>query len=118
MPGAICVTLKRVYIPPVGYHSVAHSRGDIHSAGETVFYNSNILHCGTYDSSKKRATLHACMGSTRGGATRARNILQHGLNWMTEDAFRDGLNEQGKAMLDRLIKMKQGAGEVGYSLSN
>ncbi|ETW76383.1 hypothetical protein HETIRDRAFT_389387, partial [Heterobasidion irregulare TC 32-1] len=46
--------------------------------GETVFYNNNILHCATYNSQAKRATLHASMGDTRGGAARARNILQHG----------------------------------------
>jgi hypothetical protein len=87
-------------------------------AGETVFYNSNILHCGVYDSKHKRATLHACMGSIHGGNTRARNILQHGLGWMTEDRFKEGLDERGKAMLERLIQMKEGAGEVGFSLSN
>lgn len=87
-------------------------------AGDTVFYNSNILHCATYDSSKKRATLHACMGSVKGGSTRARNILQHGLDWMTEDKFKDTLDERGKVMLERLVNMKNGSGEVGYSLSN
>lgn len=58
------------------------------------------------------------MGSARGGSTRARNILQHGLDWMTTADFRNTLDERGKAMLDRLIKMKEGAGKVGYSLSN
>ena len=58
------------------------------------------------------------MGSVQGGSSRARNILQHGLNWMTEDRFKDTLNERGKRMLERLIKMKEGAGEVGYSLAN
>ena len=87
-------------------------------AGETVFYNSNILHCATYDPSAKRATLHATMGSVQGGSSRARNILQHGLNWMTEERFKDTLNERGKRMLERLIKMKESAGEVGYSLVN
>ncbi|CAL1702733.1 unnamed protein product [Somion occarium] len=86
--------------------------------GETVFYNSNILHCATYDPSAKRATLHASMGSTRGGSSRARNVLQHGLDWMTESRFRKGLNERGRDMLERLIRMKESAGEVGYSLAN
>ncbi|PSR74503.1 hypothetical protein PHLCEN_2v9800 [Hermanssonia centrifuga] len=58
------------------------------------------------------------MGSVRGGSSRARNILQHGLNWMTEPCFRDGLNDRGKAMLDRLVAMKESAGDVGYSLGN
>jgi len=85
--------------------------------GETVFYNSNILHCATYDSKAPRATLHACMGDTHGGSSRARNVLQHGLNWMEEDRFRDGLNDRGKAMLRRLIEMQKGInGDMGYSL--
>ncbi|TFK51567.1 hypothetical protein OE88DRAFT_1735447 [Heliocybe sulcata] len=98
MPGAIQVTIK---------------------AGESVFYNSNILHCATYDYSRKRATLHATMGDTRAGASRARNILQHGLKWMKEDAFRETLNEKGKAMLNRLIKMQESVNaDVEYSLTN
>lgn len=58
------------------------------------------------------------MGDTRGGSSRARNVLQHGLNWMKGAQFRDGLNERGKAMLSRLIKMQEGVnGDVGYSLA-
>ena len=90
-----------------------------HSAGDTVFYNSNILHCASYSPACPRATLHACAGSVKGGSTRARNVLQHGLGWMEEPRFKDGLNERGRAMLERLVKMKEGVGEdVGYSLSN
>ena len=38
---------------------------------------------------------------------------------MEEPRFKDGLNERGRAMLQRLVKMKEGVGEdVGYSLSN
>jgi len=37
---------------------------------------------------------------------RARNILQHGLKWMKEERFFEGLDPIGKAMV----------GEVGYSL--
>ncbi|KAI0791422.1 hypothetical protein C8Q75DRAFT_758101 [Abortiporus biennis] len=95
MPGSIQVVLK---------------------TGETVFYNSNILHCATYSPLAKRATLHASMGSIRGGSSRARNVLQHGLNWMTEPRFGAGLNERGRGMLARLVKMKEGTGDVGYSL--
>ncbi|GJE93606.1 hypothetical protein PsYK624_097660 [Phanerochaete sordida] len=97
MPGAIRVVLK---------------------PGETAFYNSNILHCATYSSSAPRLTLHACIGCTRGGSTRARNILQHGLAWMEGDEFRDSLNDQGKEMLQRLLNMKKGTGNLGYALSN
>ncbi|KAG5338815.1 hypothetical protein C0989_006084 [Termitomyces sp. Mn162] len=86
MPGAVQLTLQ---------------------PGESVFYNSNILHCATYNCTEKRATLHATMGNVKGGSTRARNILQHGLDWMKEDAFHKRLNEKGKAMLNRLIEMKE-----------
>ncbi|KAH8105278.1 hypothetical protein BXZ70DRAFT_920164 [Cristinia sonorae] len=99
MPGAIKATLQ---------------------PGETIFYNSNILHLGTYTSATPRLTLHACMGSTRGGSTRARNILQHGVRWMEEDVrFREGLNGRGKAMLQRTIAMKNATGkDTGYSQVN
>ncbi|KAF9467628.1 hypothetical protein BDZ94DRAFT_1185367 [Collybia nuda] len=97
MPGAIRLTLQ---------------------PGESVFYNSNILHCATYSSAERRATLHATMGDVRGGSSRARNILQHGLDWMKEDKFRAGLDEKSRPMLDRLIAMRNSAGEVGFSLEN
>jgi hypothetical protein len=41
-----------------------------------------------------------------GGSSRARNVLQHGLKWMKEERFKDGLNDKAKAMLDRLTKMQ------------
>ena len=87
--------------------------------GETVFYNNNILHCATYDNREERITLHACMGEVRGGPTRARNILQHGLHWMKEDRFRDTLDERGKRMLERIVKLQESVkGDIGYSLAN
>jgi len=97
MPGAILVTLQ---------------------PGETVFYNNNILHCATYSSQRSRATLHACMGDARGGSARARNILQHDLEWMKEDTFRETLTLEGKQMLDRLVKMQEEFHDkqIGYSL--
>ncbi|KDQ57915.1 hypothetical protein JAAARDRAFT_129673 [Jaapia argillacea MUCL 33604] len=97
MPGAIQVTLQ---------------------PGETAFYNSNILHCATYNPRERRATLHATMGDARGGSTRARNVLQHGLAWMKEEAFPKTLDARGQAMLDRIIDLQKGTGEVGYSLAN
>jgi len=85
--------------------------------GDTVFYNNNILHCGVYTHSIKRATLHASMGDTRGGAARARNVLQHGLSWMKDNRFKDTLDDCGQAMLSRLIKMQEGvSANVVYSL--
>ncbi|KAI0699513.1 hypothetical protein C8T65DRAFT_581125 [Cerioporus squamosus] len=98
MPGAVQVTLH---------------------PGETVFYNNNILHCATYDNREERITLHACMGEVRGGPSRARNILQHGLKWMKEDRFRDTLDERGKRMLERIVSLQESVnGDVGYSLAN
>jgi predicted 2-oxoglutarate/Fe(II)-dependent dioxygenase YbiX len=90
-------------------------------AGDTVFYNSNILHCATYNWKAERATLHACMGdAVRGGAVRARNILQHDLKWMQGAEFRNTLpNDTAKRMLDRLLVLQneKGSGEVVYSLA-
>lgn len=83
-----------------------------------MFYNSNILHCATYDPKVKRATLHACIGEISGGSTRARNILQHGLSWMKEERFKNTLREgRARDMLDRLVRMQEGLGgsEIEYS---
>jgi len=55
------------------------------------------------------------MGDTRGGSARARNVLQHGLLWMTEDRFCDQLSERVTGILQALIDMK---GDVGYSQLN
>ncbi|CDO68524.1 hypothetical protein BN946_scf184998.g21 [Trametes cinnabarina] len=98
MPGAVQVTLQ---------------------PGETVFYNNNILHCATYDANQPRITLHACMGEVRGGPTRARNILQHGLRWMKEERFARTLDPRGRKMLERIVKLQESVkGDVGYSLAN
>ena len=97
MPGAIRVTLQ---------------------PGETVFYNNNILHCAMYDEHEERITLHACMGEVRGGPKRARNILQHGLGWMKEPRFKETLDERGRRMLERIVRLQESVGEVGYSLAN
>ncbi|KDR72936.1 hypothetical protein GALMADRAFT_101339 [Galerina marginata CBS 339.88] len=92
--------------------------------GETVFYNSNILHCATYSSKEKRATLHGCMGNAKGGASRARNILQHELDWMKEEEFKCTLpNSAARAMLNKLRVMQLNGGsgqggEISYSLQN
>ena len=117
MPGAIRVTLQRT-LPPVVWSPQVTEPFLRLTAGETVFYNSNILHCATYNATKRRATLHASMGDTRGGSTRARNVLQHGLEWMKDAQFRETLDETGQRMLDALIKMQNNVhGDVGYSLS-
>ncbi|KAE9399678.1 hypothetical protein BT96DRAFT_919984 [Gymnopus androsaceus JB14] len=97
MPGAVLLTLK---------------------LGETVFYNSNILHCAAYDHTVKRATLHACTADSRHGAARGRNILQHGLSWVNDERFREQLTPKGRRMLDRLLDLQKNtsAEDVGYSL--
>ena len=58
------------------------------------------------------------MGDTRGGSARARNILQHDLEWMKEEAFRESLNLKGRQMLARLLRMQEElrGKEIGYSL--
>lgn len=100
------------------YPITSHS---LHTAGETVFYNSNLLHCATYEPHEPRVTLHACMGSSKGGSSRARNILQHGLEWMKGEEFKKGLDEKSLVMLEKLLQMEResgGAERVGYSLEN
>ncbi|PFH48526.1 hypothetical protein AMATHDRAFT_149734 [Amanita thiersii Skay4041] len=96
--------------------------------GETVVYNSNIIHCATYDCRAPRATLHGCMGDMRGGSSRARNILQHGLEWMESEKFGrtmesiedEKIRTRALMMWDSLLKMKQGVNgvDIGFSLSN
>ncbi|KAJ3071212.1 hypothetical protein HDU98_005658 [Podochytrium sp. JEL0797] len=96
MPGQMCVELK---------------------AGQTVFYNNNIMHRAVYDKSKKRATLHGCMGTVNGGSHRARNILQHGVAWMREERFKETLPERLYPMYDNLIRLaNQNEGkDLGFS---
>ncbi|KAF8737876.1 Phytanoyl-CoA dioxygenase (PhyH), partial [Rhizoctonia solani] len=107
MPGAICVKLK---------------------AGDTVFYQNNILHTAAYHPDVKRATLHANMGDIRGGNRRARMILQHQVDWVRGDAFASTLKPEGspnedkvatrlKGMRDRLLAMADSVNfqQLGYS---
>lgn len=106
-----------MFIKPIYFISLSLA---IYTVGDTVFYNNNILHTGIYNHRATRATLHASVGDTRGGSTRARNVLQHGLEWMEKDErFKNGLSDEGKKMLDRLITMKHavgnGNGKVVYS---
>jgi hypothetical protein len=66
----------------------------------------------------KRRTLHGTYGGAPPGDTsRARNILQHDIGYTTDPAFREGLPDQLKGMLDRLNGMRDVLGdkEVGYS---
>ncbi|ORY27921.1 hypothetical protein BCR39DRAFT_496867 [Naematelia encephala] len=97
MPGSVPVALK---------------------AGETVFYNNNILHVGKYTPETKRRTLHGCYGSPPvGDDTRARNILQHDLSYTRDPAFRELVSDDLKPMLDKLNSWQrrfEGV-EIGYS---
>lgn len=99
------------------------------TAGDTVIYNNNILHTGAYTTGARRETLHACMGNTRGGVARARNILQHDVRWMRDErfpaTFKDsevregrGEGERLRGMYELLLKMERSAGNaevLGYS---
>lgn len=77
------------------------------TAGQTAFYSQRILHRASYLASKKRATLHGCYGGiptsdayeADGKASlavyeRARMVLQHGVEWMREDDFGQGLPDR------------------------
>ncbi|KAG8713107.1 hypothetical protein FRC08_013684 [Ceratobasidium sp. 394] len=108
MPGAICVKLK---------------------AGDTVFYQNNILHTAAYNPDIKRATLHANFGDIRGGNRRARMILQHKVDWIRDDTFvatfdnpqgspkTDAVASRLKGMRDRLLAMADSVDveKIGYS---
>ncbi|QRV85508.1 phytanoyl-CoA dioxygenase [Ceratobasidium sp. AG-Ba] len=107
MPGAICVRLQ---------------------AGDTVFYQNNILHTAVYHPEIKRATLHANFGDIRGGNRRARMILQHKVDWVRDESFvatfqnterneQDTVAERLQGMRDRLLAMADSvdAQHMGYS---
>jgi hypothetical protein len=64
-----------------------------------------MLHCASYDVDKRRATLHAGLGDTRGGPTHAKALLRLPLAWMKEPRFHVGLGERGKQMVERLIQV-------------
>jgi hypothetical protein len=78
--------------------------------GQTVFYDSNILHRAAYFSTKKRATLHASMGTVDGGYHRAKTMFQHGLDWMNTDAFKESLTDSLKIPFANTQSMAAGAG--------
>jgi len=59
------------------------------------------------------------MGDARGGSARARNILQHDLEWMKSEAFAETLSGDAKAisMRRRLLDMANtvSRNEIQYS---
>ncbi|KAJ9479636.1 Phytanoyl-CoA dioxygenase [Pseudozyma hubeiensis] len=93
-------------------------------AGQTAFYSQRILHRASYLPSAKRATLHGCYGdASQGGngpAERARNVLQHGVEWMRDPAFGRSLPDTLKPMWTNLLRMDAAYADkgLGFSLAN
>lgn len=92
--------------------------------GDAVFYNSNILHRGTYKGVQYgkelgRMTLHGSVGLAGHGTERARQVLQHSVgDWVdrADFAFMEGAKgARAEAMRKRLMAMGKGD-ELGYSL--
>ncbi|OQN98418.1 hypothetical protein B0A48_15688 [Cryoendolithus antarcticus] len=85
-------------------------------AGEMAFYNNNIFHRGAYRSDVERMTLHGSMGHVAGGSLRARNVLQHGREWINNvDISRVEDRETAEGMRDRLVRLASEYEEVGYT---
>ncbi|TGZ79598.1 hypothetical protein EX30DRAFT_308620 [Ascodesmis nigricans] len=80
-------------------------------AGDSVFYDHNILHRAVYPTRPERLTLHACMGSTRADNQRRKTILQHGMGWVKETEFE---NPRLESLRKRLVVLEPEA--VGYTL--
>ena len=83
-------------------------------AGETVFYDNNILHRAVYPVEPIRVTLHACMGTVEAGPERAKNILQHEMDWVRNVRYEGRLEEMRKTLLS--MKDKYVDSNLGYSL--
>lgn len=68
--------------------------------GQTAFYSQRILHRASYLPTATRATLHGCFGDAsqggKGAAERARNVLQHGVDWMRNPQFAESLPDKLK----------------------
>jgi len=69
-------------------------------AGQTVFYNPNLLHRAVYNPKIRRATLHCAVGAPEnGGVVRAAGIVHvlgyKRISWITDPAFRDSLPNGG-----------------------
>ncbi|KAI5856714.1 phytanoyl-CoA dioxygenase [Durotheca rogersii] len=90
-------------------------------AGDVVFYDNNILHCGRYDARRERLSLHGSVGHVAGGRLRARNVLQHGVgDWVDQCDFSsldEKLRVRAEGMRARLVKLGRESGDVGFSLT-
>jgi hypothetical protein len=94
------------------------------NSGDAVFYNSNILHRGTYEGIQYgpelgRMTLHGSVGLAGHGTERARQVLQHAVgDWVDRAEFTTIEGPRGvraEAMRKRLMAMGKGD-DLGYSL--
>ncbi|CAD6977610.1 unnamed protein product [Tilletia controversa] len=124
------------------------TRRVILKAGQSAFYSQRILHRASYLPNQTRATLHGCYGesgteptsdvsakqsetttispgsgstsATSVGEQRARNVLQHGVEWMKDPAFGASLPDRLRPMWENLLRMeRQWAGKnLGFSLDN
>ncbi|PLB51101.1 phytanoyl-CoA dioxygenase family protein [Aspergillus steynii IBT 23096] len=95
--------------------------------GDAVFYDSNILHRGSYQAKpeggeESRLTLHGSIGLKGSGGdeadkkVRATAVLQHGVGaWVHRDDAAFGIGERAEKMRANLVAMGTGEG-VGYSL--
>lgn len=95
--------------------------------GDAVFYDSNILHRGSYKAKpeggeESRLTLHGSVGLNGTGGdeadkkVRATAVLQHGVGaWVHRDDAAFGIGERAEKMRANLVAMGTGEG-VGYSL--
>lgn len=85
--------------------------------GQVAFYSQRLLHRASYLPTKPRQTLHGCYGLA-GSDQRARNVLQHGLEWMRDPAFGAALNARLRPMWSNLVDLdKRAEGKhLGYSL--
>ncbi|KAF3901441.1 hypothetical protein ABW21_db0203346 [Orbilia brochopaga] len=79
---------------------------------QAVFYENDILHRAEY-TTLKRVTLHGSMGM-EGQVERARMILQHGVDYLKDETFADGMGEYGKIMWRNLM---QGYGKGGSDVN-
>lgn len=84
--------------------------------GDVVFYNSNILHRGSYSSKNVRLTLHGSYGHKDFGSVRAKGVLQHGVaEWLPKF---NPITENMKALKEKLeaTAKEQEGKDLGYSL--
>lgn len=85
-------------------------------AGDMVFYNNNILHRGIYRHDIERMTLHGSIGHVEGGSLRARNVLQHGRDWIEGVDFSQVEKvDRARGMRERLLELGAKHKETGFS---